>query len=161
MNQRRPSANSATNPSVIATSCGPTGRPSDGDTDGKTTSTRSRKIATRPKTATTTSGPWRCGGRPVSRFRRYAKGMSQPTTHTTQVSVSHGWAKNRWTKNRVSTGTFPYQMTRYWEKKKYIQKIDIANCSFATSWTAAGGMDATPRALARTVRIDSRQKVVY
>ena len=51
-------------------------------------------------------------------------------------------------------------MTRYCDQKKYIHMIDIANCSLATSCTAAGGIVASPRALARMVRIESRQNVV-
>ena len=87
-------------------------------------------------------------------------GISQPAMSTTHDTVSQGCAKNRRTKNRVSTGTLPYQMTRYCDQKKYIHMIDIANCSLATSCTAAGGTVARPRAFARIVRIDSRQNVV-
>ena len=61
---------------------------------------------------------------------------------------------------RVSTGTLPYQITRYCDQKKYIHMIDMANCSLATSCTAAGGTVARPRAFARIVRIDSRQNAV-
>ena len=57
-------------------------------------------------------------------------------------------------------GMFPYQITRYWDQKKYIHITDMANCSLATSCTAAGGMEAVPRALARTVRMDRRQNAV-
>src|SRR5437879_3327712 len=159
-NQRRLSMKSARNPAVIARSRSPNGRRAVAETDGNTTNTRSRKIATSPKIATTKSGACRCGGRPVSRLTRYANGISQPTISTTQATVSQGWTNSRWTKNRVSTGTLPYQITRYCEKKKYIHMIDMANCSLATSWTAAGGIDARPRALARMVRIDRRQNVV-
>src|SRR5215471_10503782 len=66
----------------------------------------------------------------------------------------------RSTKNRVSTGTLPYQITMYCDQKKYIQRMDIANWSLATSWTAAGGIEARPRALARMVKIDRRQNAV-
>src|SRR5213592_1177070 len=159
-NQRRERTKSARNPAVIARSRAPNGSRALVDTDGKTTRTRSRKIATRPKTDTTTSGACRCGGRPVRRLSRYANGISQPTTSTTQASVVHGWTKTRLTKNRVSTGTLPYQITRYCDQKKYIHMIDIVNCSFATSCTAAGGMAASPREFARTVRMASRQNAV-
>src|SRR5262249_10551564 len=131
------------------------------DTDGKTTSTRSRKIAARPSTEMKNSGAWRCGGRPVRRLRRYAKGISQPPIRTIQDTVSHGCVKNSRRKKRVSTGTLPYQITRYCDQKKYIHMIDMANCSLATSCTAAGGTVARPRAFARIVRIESRQNVVY
>jgi hypothetical protein len=87
-------------------------------------------------------------------------GISQPRQKITQASVSHGCTRNRPTKKRVSTGTLPYQMTRYCDQKKYIHMIDSVNCSLATSCTAAGGITASPRALARIVRIDSRQKAV-
>ena len=58
-------------------------------------------------------------------------GISQPTTSTTQASAFHGWTKKRRTKKRVSTGTLPYQMVRYWDQKKYIHMMDSANCSLA------------------------------
>src|SRR6266705_2634744 len=159
-NQRRHSTKRARNPAVIARSRAPNGSLALGDTDGNTTRTRSRKIATRPNTETTTSGVWRWGGRPVRRLSRYANGISQPTTSTNHASVSHGWVKKRVRKKRVSTGTLPYQITRYWDQKKYIHMIDIANWSLATSCTAPGGTDASPRALARTVRIESRANPV-
>src|SRR5437879_731909 len=159
-NQRRLSMKSARNPAVIAKSRNPNGSRAVAETDGNTTNTRSRKIATSPKMATTKSGACRCGGRPVSRLRRYANGISQPTISTTQARVIHGWTNTRWTKNRVSTGTLPYQITRYCDQKKYIQRMDIVNCSLATSWTAAGGIEARPRALARMVKIDRRQNAV-
>src|SRR5438046_9662311 len=159
-NQRRESAKSAKNPAVIARSRARNGSRQLGVTDGKTTRTRSRKIATRPNTEITTSGAWRCGGRPVRRLRRYANGISQPTTNTSHASVSHGWVKKRVTKKRVSTGTLPYQITRYWDQKKYIHMIDIANWSFATSCTAAGGIEACPRAFARIVRRDMGQNPI-
>src|SRR5207247_368817 len=136
-NQRRESTKSAKNPAVIARSRAPNGSRALGVTDGKTPRTRSRKIATRPNTEITTSGAWRCGGRPVRRLRRYANGISQPTTNTSHASVSHGWVKKRVTKKRVSTGTLPYQITRYWEQKKYIHMIAIENWILATSCTAA------------------------
>src|SRR5207249_8706322 len=79
---------------------------------------------------------------------------------TTQARVCQGWTKNRWTTKRVSTGTLPYQITRYCDQKKYIQTIENANCSLATSWTAAGGIEAWPRALARIAKIESRQNAV-
>src|SRR5688572_13429143 len=161
MNHRRDSANSDRKPMVMAMSRGPNGRRVCSATEGNTTSTRSRKMATRPNTATTNSGPWRSGGRPVRRLSRYTKGISQPTISTTQASVPHGCTKKRRTKKRVSTGTLPYQITRYCDQKKYIHMIDMTNCSLATSWTAVGGMEATPREFARMVRIDSRQNVVY
>src|SRR5262252_3347021 len=88
-------------------------------------------------------------------------GITQPTTSTTHARVIQGCTKTRLTKNRVSTGTLPYQITMYCDQKKYIQTIDSANWSLATSCTAAGGIEARPRALARTVMIDSRQKAVY
>src|SRR3989442_12120916 len=80
---------------------------------------------------------------------------------TTHASVRQGSTKNRRRMNRVSIGTLPYQMTRYCDQKKYIQRIEIANWSFATSWIATGGIDASPRPLARTARIDRRQKPVW
>ena len=86
--------------------------------------------------------------------------MSQPIAKITQASVCQGCRKKRWTKKRVSTGTLPYQITRYCDQKKYIHMIDIVNCSFATSCTAAGGMAASPREFARTVRMASRQNAV-
>src|SRR5712692_10888263 len=159
-NQRRQSTKSPRNPAVIATSRAPNGSRALGDTDGNTTRTRSKKIATRPNSEATTSGVCRWGGRPVRRLSRYANGISQPTTSTNHESVSHGWVKKRAAKNRVSTGTLPYQITRYCDQKKYIHMIEIANWSFATSWIAAGGMDAWPRAFARTDRIESRQSAV-
>jgi hypothetical protein len=54
----------------------------------------------------------------------------------------------------------PYQITRYCDQKKYIHMMDMANCSLATSWMAAGGMEASPRALARTARMERRAKPV-
>ena len=152
--------NSARKPRVTSRSRTPNGRRLCAETDGNTTNTRSRKMATSPISAMTTSGAWRCGGRPVRRLTRYANGMSQPMAKITQASVCHGCRKKRPTKKRVSTGTLPYQMTRYCDQKKYIHMIDIANCSFATSCTAEGGMAARPRAFARTVRMASRQKAV-
>src|SRR5262245_9058295 len=152
--------NSARKPAVMVRSRNPNGSRAVAETDGNTTNTRSRKIATSPKMATTKSGACRCGGRPVSRLSRYANGMCQPTISTTQARVIHGWTNRRSTKNRVSTGTLPYQITMYCDQKKYIQRIDIANCSLATSWTADGGMEARPRALARIVKIDRRQNAV-
>src|SRR5947208_3167060 len=160
-NQRRERTKSARNPAVIARSRAPNGSRALVDTDGKTTRTRSRKIATRPNTETTTSGACRWGGRPVRRLSRYANGISQPTTSTNHASVSHGWVKKRVRKKRVSTGTLPYQITRYWDQKKYIHMIEIANWSFATSCTAAGGIEACPRAFARTVRSERRQNPIY
>src|SRR5439155_334692 len=148
-------------PAVIARSRAPKGSRALEDTDGKTTRTRSRKIATRPNTETTTSGACRWGGRPVRRLSRYANGISQPTTSTNHATVSHGWVKKRVRKKRVSTGTLPYQITRYWDQKKYIHMIEIANWSFATSCTAAGGIEACPRAFARTVRSERRQNPIY
>src|SRR5206468_12838834 len=129
------------------------------DTVGNTTSTRSRKMPTSPMTATTTSGVCRCGGRPVRRLSRYANGISQPTKKITHASVCHGCTKKRRTKKRVSTGTLPYQITRYCDQKKYIHMIDIANCSFATSWTAAGGI-GMPRELVHTASSESTAKPV-
>src|SRR5207247_9666808 len=99
-------------------------------------------------------------GRPVRRLSRWPNGISQPTTKTNQATVVHGWAKNRLATKRVSIGTLPYQITRYCDQKKYIHMIAIANCSLATSCTAPGGTAASPRALARTVRIDSSAKPV-
>src|SRR5207245_6225543 len=128
--QRRQSTKSPRNPAVIATSRAPNGSRALGDTDGNTTRTRSKKIATRPNSETTTSGVCRWGGRPVRRLHRYTNGISQPTTSTNHASVSHGWVKKRVAKKRVSMGTFPYQITRYWDQKKYIHMIDIANWSF-------------------------------
>src|SRR5439155_370383 len=126
-NQRRQSTKSPRNPAVIARSRAPNGRRALGDTDGNTTRTRSKKIATRPNSEATTSGVCRWGGRPVRRLHRYTNGISQPTTSTNHASVSHGWVKKRVAKKRVSMGTFPYQITRYWDQKKYIHMIDIAN----------------------------------
>src|ERR671918_1463835 len=160
MNQRRLRANSDRNPIVIARSRTPSGSGVWAETEGKTTRTRSRKIATRPNTATMNSGVWRCGGRPVSRLSRYAKGISQPTKKITHASVCHGCTKKRRTKKRVSIGTLPYQITRYCDQKKYIHMTDIANWSFATSWTAAGGIDAAPRELVHTLSSDSSAKPV-
>src|SRR4029434_36253 len=159
-NQRRLSMKSARKPAVIARSRNPNGSRAGAETDETTTNTRSRKIATSPKIATTTSDACRCGGRPVSRLSRYANGISHPTHNTHHARVIHGWTNTRWTKNRVSTGTLPYQITMYCDQKKYIQRMDIANCSLATSWTADGGMEARPRALARMVKIDRRQNAV-
>src|SRR6266480_2104117 len=133
-NQRRHNTKRARNPAVIARSRAPNGSLALGDTDGNTTRTRSRKIATRPNT--------------------------EPTTSTIHASVSHGWTKKRMTTKRVSTGTLPYQITRYWDQKKYIHMIEIANWSFATSCTAAGGIEACPRAFARIVSRDSRQNPI-
>src|SRR5438132_12152698 len=65
------------------------------ETEGNTTNTRSRKIPTRPKIATTTSGACRWGGRPVRRLSRYTNGMIQPTTSTTHARVVHGCTKTR------------------------------------------------------------------
>src|SRR5215813_14761912 len=160
MYMRRLSTNRARKPSVTRKSRRPNGSRLCGDTDGKTTKTRSRKIAASPMMATTTSGECRCGGRPVRRLTRYENGISQPMAKITHASVCHGCRKNRWTKKRVSTGTLPYQMTRYCDQKKYIHMIDIANCSLATSCTAPGGTEASPLALARTVRIESKAKPV-
>ncbi len=90
--------------------------------------------------------PVACGagaGRPVRRTSRYANGMSQPTISTTHPSVCQGCTKTRLRKKRVSTGTLPYQITRYCDQKKYIHMMDMANCSLATSWMAAGGMVAS------------------
>ncbi len=36
-------------------------------------------------------------------------------------------------KNWVSSGRLPYQITRYWEKKRYIQKIEKAKTIFPRS----------------------------
>ena len=80
---------------------------------------------------------WRVGGRPVRRLSRYANGISAPTRKMAQASVLHGSTKKRRRKKRVSTGTLPYQITRYCEKKKYIQKMHIAKVSLATSWMLA------------------------
>src|SRR2546425_7984196 len=90
-NQRRQSTKSPRNPAVIATSRAPNGSRALGDTDGNTTRTRSKKIATRPNSEATTSGVCRWGGRPVRRLHRYTNGISQPTTSTNHASVSHGW----------------------------------------------------------------------
>ena len=87
-------------------------------------------------------------------------GISQPAMSTTHDTVSHGWVKNRRTKKRVSTGTLPYQMTRYCDQKKYIHMIDMANCSLATSCTPAAAPWPGPARSQRMVRIDSRQKPV-
>src|SRR2546422_962264 len=165
-NQRPERTKSARNPAVIARSRAPNGSRALVDTDGKTTRTRSRKIATRPNTETTTSGACRWGGRPVRRLSRYANGISQPTTSTNHASVSHGWVKKRVRKKRVSTGTLPYQITRYWDQNKYIHMIEIANWSFATSCTAAGGIEAYPRAFAPTsaaapARVRSQKKGTF
>src|SRR5438477_7785987 len=160
MYRRRLSAKSARKPRVTSRSRRRNGRRLCGETDGNTTNTRSRKIATSPITATITSGACRSGGRPVRRLTRYENGSSQPIAKITQASVSHGCSKNRCTKKRVSTGTLPYQITRYCDQKKYIQTIENANCSLATSWTAAGGIEAWPRALARIAKIESRQNAV-
>src|SRR5262249_38010782 len=150
----------ARKPAVIARSLSVSGRRALDETDGKTRKTRSRKIPTRPNKAMTTRGACRCGGRPVGRFRRNRDRIRPPTTETHPTTVNHGCPKTRWMKNRVSTGTLPYQITMYCDQKKYIQTIESANWSLATSCTAAGGIEARPRALARTVMIDSRQKAV-
>src|SRR5215471_8824173 len=62
------------------------------------------------------------------------KGMSQPTMKMAQAICPHGGLKKRFKKKRVSIGTLPYQMTRYREKKKYIQNTDMAKVSLAMSW---------------------------
>src|SRR5947208_12511691 len=128
-NQRRDNTKRARNPAVIARSRAPNGSLALGDTDGNTTRTRSRKIATRPNTETTTSGVWRWGGRPVRRLSRYANGISQPTTSTIHASVSHGWTKKRMTTKRVSTGTLPYQITRDWDQEEDTHLIEIGRAS--------------------------------
>src|SRR4029450_14041689 len=99
----------------------------------------------------------RSAGRPVRPSSGYMNELSQPPISTIQETVSQGWVKKRRTKNRVSTGTLPYQMTRYCDQKKYIHMIDIANCSLATSCTAGGGTVDSPRALARVVMIGRKQ----
>ena len=78
----------------------------------------------------------------------------------TKAMVRQGSSKNRRRKNRVSMGTFPYQITRYCEKKKYIHMTHIANVSLATSWMAPGATWVRPRALARMVRNVTRPKPV-
>src|SRR5256886_15206314 len=123
-NQRRQSTKSPRNPAVIARSRAPNGRRALGDTDGNTTRTRSKKIATRPNSEATTSGVCRSGGPPVRRLHRDTNGSSQPTTSTTHASVSHGWVKKRVAKERGSKGPVPYQITRYWDQKK----IGRASC---------------------------------
>src|SRR5262245_45301851 len=152
--------NSARKPAVMVRARNPNGSRAGAETDGNTTNTRTRKIETSAKMGTTKRGACRGGGRPVRRLRRYANGMNQPTISTPHATVIHGWTNTRWTKNRVSTGTLPYQITMYCDQKKYIQRMDIANWSLTTSWTAAGGMEARPRALARMVKIARRQKAV-
>ena len=66
--------------------------------------------------------------------------------------VPHGWTKKRRITKRVSAGTWPYQITRYCEKKKYIQNTQSAKVSLATSWIAGGATRVSPRSLERIVR---------
>ncbi len=66
--------------------------------------------------------------------------------------MRHGSTKKRERKNRVSTGTLPYQITRYCEKKKYIHITHVAKVSLATSWIADGDAAVSPLALPRMVR---------
>src|SRR5215475_2923515 len=70
-----------------------------------------------------------------------------------QARYPQGWLpRKRRTKKRVSGGTLPYQMIRYWEKKKYIHMMDMAKVSFAESWMAEGGTFVAPPSLARSTR---------
>src|SRR5689334_19041932 len=135
----------AKNPAVISSSIGPTGKTLSFEIDGKTTTSRSRKIAVQPMNRITTRGLCAVGGRPVRRLSRYENGTSAPTIRITKASVRHGSTKKRPRKNRVSTGTLPYQITRYCEKKKYIHITHIANVSLATSWMDDGDAAVRPR----------------
>src|SRR2546428_12502723 len=112
-NQRRQSTKSPRNPAVIARSRAPNGSRALGDTDGNTTRTRSKKIATRPNSEATTSGVCRWGGRPVRRLSRDTNGISQPTTSKNHASVSHGWGKKRVAKERGPLWAVPYQSNGY------------------------------------------------
>src|ERR1700730_4060327 len=120
--------------------------------DGKTIRMRSTNIAIQPMKRMTVRTLWRVGGRPVSRFRKYAKGISQPTMKMAQAICPHGGLKKRFRKKRVSIGTLPYQITRYCEKKKYIHITHMAKVSLAMSCIADGDTWIRPRALARMVR---------
>src|SRR5436189_14418 len=122
-NQRRERTKSARNPAVIARSRAPNGSRALVDTDGKTTRTRSRKIATRPNTETTTSGACRWGGRPVRSLSRYANGISQPTTSTNHTIVSHGWVKKSVRKQHVSTAAVPDANNRYRDEKQHCEAV--------------------------------------
>src|SRR5207249_8725637 len=135
-NQRRQSTKSPRNPAVIARSRAPNGSRALGDTDGNTTRTRSKKIATRPNSEATTSGVCRWGGRPVRRLHRYTNGISQPTTSTNHASVSHGWVKKRVAKKRFPMGTVPHQITMDFDHKKFYHKIRITHSGFHTSYNA-------------------------
>ena len=95
------------------------------DTEGKTTSTRSRKIATSPNTATTTSGAWRWGGRPGQALEQIRERNQPAHDEHDPRQVCHGWTKKRLHEEPVSTGTLPYQITRYCDQKKYIHMIDM------------------------------------
>src|SRR5262250_2999830 len=153
--------NRAKKPAVIRTSRIPRGKRMSLSMDGKTMRMRSTKMAIQPMKRITVKTLWRVGGRPVSRLSRYEKGMSQPTMKMAQAICPHGGLKKRFKKKRVSIGTLPYQMTRYWEKKKYIQNTDMAKVSLAMSWIPEGETWVIPRALARMVRKVTRPKPGY
>src|SRR3972149_531325 len=127
-NQRRLRTNSAKNPAVTRTSTMPAGKAAGGEIGGATTSTRSRQMAER------------------------LRGATPRAPSGTTASPRHGSSKKRRRKNFVSTGTLPYQMTRYWDQKKYIQRVLVARISLATSWIAEGETAASPVALALTAR---------
>src|SRR6516165_3717646 len=55
------------------------------------------------------------------------------------ASRRQGSAKNRARTYRVSTGTLPYQITRYCDQKKYIQTIEVVKTSLARSCISWGG----------------------
>src|ERR1700675_2394283 len=133
MNRPRLRVKSAKNPAVIRTEGGPRGKAMFLSSDGKMITMRSTKMAIQPMKRMTVNTLWRVGGRPVSRFSRYANGTSQPTTKMAQAMCPHGGLKKRLRKNRVSMGTLPYQITRYCEKKKYIHITHMAKVSLAMS----------------------------
>src|SRR5262249_62087636 len=87
--------------------------------------------------------------------------MSQPTMKMAHAICPHGGLKKRLRKKRVSIGMLPYQMTRYCEKKKYIQNTLMAKVSLAMSWIPDGEIWVTPQPLARMARKVTRRKPGY
>jgi hypothetical protein len=63
---------------------------------------------------------------------RPAKGTAKQRKITSRERGPHS-GPDRWMIHSCSQGSFPYQMTMYWEKKRYAQKIEKPNTSFPMS----------------------------
>jgi len=129
----------------------PNGRRLCAETDGNTTNTRSRKMATSPISAMTTSGAWRCGGRRQA-LDEVRERNDQPWRRSPRPASATAAGRNGPRRARLhrhvavpdDQGTATREVHPH-DRHRELQLRHVLH--------GEGGMAARPRAFARTVRI--------